>query len=67
MGPSRVRFIGRYVYTPSAERRVSVVYKAEARDRLVNGECAEAAIAAGKAVLVAEIPAPKVRRRRTAK
>jgi len=48
----RVVFSRDYIYTPTAERRVSTKFKASPEPRLVNQDCADKAVAAGAAKVV---------------
>lgn len=50
-----VRFLADYDYTPSADRRITIAYKA-GQERSVRRECGEAAIALGRAEEIAPDP-----------
>jgi len=57
----KVSFVAPFDYVPSLERRVTIVYKPNGGEAArgiytVKRECGEEAIAAGKAILVAEEP-----------
>ncbi|MES2033546.1 MAG: hypothetical protein V4466_05170, partial [Pseudomonadota bacterium] len=47
----RVIFVADYIYTPTLERRVSTKFKSSPHPRLVNQDCADKAIAVGRARL----------------
>lgn len=66
MPVTRVRFLRPYIFTPAADRRVSVKFKPAGGYVPVTRECAKAAVAAGAAELPPEglPPAPRVRVKR---
>ncbi len=65
----RLIFVADYIYTPTLERRVSTKFKASPNARLVNQDCADKAIAAGRARLAdasaARTAAPRRRTRKS--